>query len=575
MELYFDDIVIQKRKLAEKGCLRLQENAIHILHGKNGCGKTLLLKNIQMNPRNQRFRIVLMDQNNTLLLPTMDILHNIAMTNDERRLEEVKEAVVRLGYEQLLHRKTARLSGGESRLVNMLRCAMSDAEIILIDEPTNDLDYNMVERVLALFQTLRESKTMLIVTHDDRFDAIADGLFVFENGGLRQEEIPQSEVSQTESKDKKADVVSADSGRNADKNAALLKKAFRYDFVVGLLAVLFVLVLCLQATEYKTAANEEIPSLADRQVNLYGFFSQWQNLEEGKGIPAWAVSSLSSINLFEQLEIIGKIEDFFRQDYVEWYDVSPAPSEYYTVYPMEYYIAETNETIFVLEYYLEKYYGASFGEIGLLTEKYFDVPEICSKGQIVCELELEKYLECVEEIEAQKSGVLMAAYLVVNEEYSTERFLHSDVIKEMSGHKCIVASNETYLYQYQLKLLSRMGKEIKVLLLMALVTGISGISACILRLRLSKQTVLVFRNYGFSCDEVLRAAKNKMGNRFALLAVALGYGIWNLLCYRDIPFSQANFLFIFILVLYISLLYKINCLLTEYTVKKYYRWYER
>ncbi|MGN0165793.1 MAG: ATP-binding cassette domain-containing protein [Lachnospiraceae bacterium] len=573
MYLYFDNIDINDRRLIEKGCFCLREHTIHVIHGKNGCGKTLLLKNIQMNPQNEGYRIVLMDQNNTLLLPGMDVLHNIAMTNDSQRLEEVKAAMIKMGYEQLLLRNIKKLSGGESRLVNALRCAMSDADVLLIDEPTNDLDYIMVEQMVALIRTLRDSKTMLIVTHDDRMDELADVFYNIADNRVQQVGKTETVLSQKPV----SDTGSGEDGRKIcfTEEPTFIKKAFHYNFVPVLLTVLFVMVLCLQALEYKTVAGEEVPRLADNQVNIYNFYSRWQDLESGKGMPAFAVRTLSSISMIDQVKIMGEIEAFFQKSYAELYEIPLESSETYTVYPMEFFNPETEETIFVLDYYLQKYHEISLGEAGIRTDDCFDEPDILKTGDKVYTFDSEKYLDCVEEIKAQDSYILMAAYVTMKEGYSVNDFLNSEIMNEMSAHTCLVASNETYAYQHQLKLLSRIGKEIKVLLFMALATCVSGICSLYLFLTLKKQTIMVFRNYGVSDSAVQTAAQHKMNNRIVLLAAALSYGIWNAVYYRLLPFSQANFIFFIVLIIYLSLVYKMGSIITGHMIKKYYRWYER
>ena len=76
-----------------------------------------------------------------------------------------------------------RLSGGEKRRLYLLTVLMQEPNVLILDEPTNDLDIvtlNILEEYLLDFKG-----TLLIVTHDRHFlDRLADHLFVFCGGGV-------------------------------------------------------------------------------------------------------------------------------------------------------------------------------------------------------------------------------------------------------------------------------------------------------------------------------------------------------------------------------------------------------
>ena len=119
------------------------------------------------------------------------------------------------------------------------------------------------------------------------------------------------------------------------------------------------------------------------------------------------------------------------------------------------------------------------------------------------------------------------------------------------------------------------GKEMKVLLFMAFFTTLSEISVLYLLLKANKQNVFVFKNYNVNYEIVICSAKNKMNDRIPLIIIKMLFAIWNLMYYKELLFSQVNYVFIMVLVIYVSFVYKINNILIEKKIKQYYRWYER
>lgn len=84
---------------------------------------------------------------------------------------------------EMWNNRIDRLSGGEKRRLYLLTVLMQEPNVLILDEPTNDLDIvtlNILEEHLLDFKG-----TLLIVTHDRHFlDRLVDHLFVFCGGGV-------------------------------------------------------------------------------------------------------------------------------------------------------------------------------------------------------------------------------------------------------------------------------------------------------------------------------------------------------------------------------------------------------
>ena len=84
---------------------------------------------------------------------------------------------------EMLNNKVERLSGGEKRRLYLLTILMQQPNLLILDEPTNDLDIvtlNILEEYLKEF-----SGTLIIVSHDRHFlDKLVDHLFIFCGNGV-------------------------------------------------------------------------------------------------------------------------------------------------------------------------------------------------------------------------------------------------------------------------------------------------------------------------------------------------------------------------------------------------------
>ena len=84
---------------------------------------------------------------------------------------------------EMLNNKVEKLSGGEKRRLYLLTILMQQPNLLILDEPTNDLDIvtlNILEEYLQEF-----SGSLIIVSHDRHFlDKLVDHLFIFCGDGL-------------------------------------------------------------------------------------------------------------------------------------------------------------------------------------------------------------------------------------------------------------------------------------------------------------------------------------------------------------------------------------------------------
>jgi len=162
--------------------------------GPNGCGKTSLLRVLMgdVEPaegvvrRGKNTRVAFLDQQRGGLRDDATIFDNVAdgraqleISGQSMDVRSYLERFLFASHEQ--RKRVGDLSGGERARVALARTLREGANVVVLDEPTNDLD---VTTLAALEESLIEYPgTLLVVTHDRWFlDRIATAVLVFDKG---------------------------------------------------------------------------------------------------------------------------------------------------------------------------------------------------------------------------------------------------------------------------------------------------------------------------------------------------------------------------------------------------------
>ncbi len=96
----------------------------------------------------------------------------------------VSQAMERMGIGELARRRYAELSGGQRRRVLVARALAAESRLLLLDEPTTNMDARSEELLYRGLGALKGSTTVLIVTHDTGFvSALTDSVYCLGEGG--------------------------------------------------------------------------------------------------------------------------------------------------------------------------------------------------------------------------------------------------------------------------------------------------------------------------------------------------------------------------------------------------------
>ncbi|MCD4733978.1 ABC transporter ATP-binding protein [bacterium] len=126
------------------------------------------------------------------LLPEFNALENVSLRllaaglKPEDARKQAQELLERVGLGERLGHSPLKLSGGEQQRVAVARALVANPKIVLMDEPTGNLDQQTSDRLLELVFSLAEGLgiSFLIVTHDRQLAQRADRYMTLTEGQL-------------------------------------------------------------------------------------------------------------------------------------------------------------------------------------------------------------------------------------------------------------------------------------------------------------------------------------------------------------------------------------------------------
>ncbi len=190
--------------------LSIPQNQIIALTGRSGCGKSTLLKLLMRFWKVQKGDITVsnvnIDEINTTNLRGLEsfvtqetfLFHDTVRNNlkiakldatDAEVIEACKKASIHdliislpQGYDTVLGELGDTLSGGEKQRLGLARAFLHDAPLMLLDEPTSNLDSLNEAIILRALDKERDGRTIVIVSHRRSTIGIADKVYDVENG---------------------------------------------------------------------------------------------------------------------------------------------------------------------------------------------------------------------------------------------------------------------------------------------------------------------------------------------------------------------------------------------------------
>lgn len=203
--LNFDD-----RNIIHKLCYKFEKGKVYLIKGNNGAGKSTLVKlilglyidefdgEIKFNDINikdidlynvRRNLISVMDQE-PLLLHT-DFYENITQgleDVDKNLYNFINEMIYDINLKLERDSETDKVltsnkdfSGGEKQKISFIRSIIKNPYVLVMDEPTSALDHTTTMHIIDKIKDFKHNKIILIISHDERLDCLADEIIKLEN----------------------------------------------------------------------------------------------------------------------------------------------------------------------------------------------------------------------------------------------------------------------------------------------------------------------------------------------------------------------------------------------------------
>lgn len=125
------------------------------------------------------------------LVSTLTALENVAFPmelagwSDERVNKRSEKLLMLVGLSHRAAHFPAQLSGGEQQRIAFARALANDPPLILIDEPTGNLDVETGLEIVSILETLKaKGKTIMVATHDERIMKLANRTLHLRDGRI-------------------------------------------------------------------------------------------------------------------------------------------------------------------------------------------------------------------------------------------------------------------------------------------------------------------------------------------------------------------------------------------------------
>ena len=195
-----------EEKVLQDVSFTIKPNEIFAIEGPSGCGKSTIASLLLRfyHPQKGQIRIAQtqiseyqiksLRQNISIVFQHSFLFHttiweNLTMGKDFSTDEiddacqkaQIYDFIMQLPqqYQTLVQEGGQRLSGGQRQRICIARAILYDAPIVILDEPTSQLDTKAATEIMTAIQNLIHNKTVILISHNPQMLALATNRFVF------------------------------------------------------------------------------------------------------------------------------------------------------------------------------------------------------------------------------------------------------------------------------------------------------------------------------------------------------------------------------------------------------------
>ncbi len=203
--------IIDKRIILDSVSLSMDKGNIYGIKGPNGSGKTMIMRAICGLIRLTEGEIVIDGQplnkyqqfppSLGVLIENPGFINNYSGSRNLKVLADIKgligmkeiEATMELvGLDPHEKKKVKKYSLGMKQKLGIAAAIMEQPDIIILDEPTNALDQESIQKLRNLLQNCKEKGQLIILSsHDSKeLEYLSDEIYVIENGRVTDSYVP-------------------------------------------------------------------------------------------------------------------------------------------------------------------------------------------------------------------------------------------------------------------------------------------------------------------------------------------------------------------------------------------------
>ncbi len=209
MKLNVENIskTIKGKIILENISLSMESGNVYGFVGRNGCGKTMLFRAVSGLINVDEGKVVLDGMElhkDTNILPDMGIIlenaglyseytgrKNLEILSEIRKkalAEDIDDAIRRVGLDPDDRRTVRKYSLGMKQRIVIAQAIMEHPSILILDEPTNALDEDGVEKIRNIIREEKERGCLIMIASHNKEDIeqLADEVYYMENGRIKE-----------------------------------------------------------------------------------------------------------------------------------------------------------------------------------------------------------------------------------------------------------------------------------------------------------------------------------------------------------------------------------------------------